>query len=786
MITAKTLKALEFDKILKAVSSHASLDESKEIILNLSPLETVEDVKLSVKKTEEAYKLLFTHNTNKVPYCASITDALTRAEKGSTLSMGELLEVASNLQSARIVKNNIKSITDNEIVYLREFANNLFEHQIFEKEITSKILSEDSMSDTASPRLASIRKRIRELNIKIRDKLNSYIRGSNKYLQDNVVTMRMNRYVIPVKSEYKGMVKGFVHDQSSSGSTVFIEPEQVIEYNNELKTAYIDESAEIYRILQELTTSVAGISKSLRWNNELLIEIDIAYAKADYALKTRSSLPKLNTNGIVNLKRARHPLIDDKKVIPVSVSLGKDYNFLLVTGPNTGGKTVTLKIVGLFTVMALSGLYIPCEEESEVAFFSQIFCDIGDEQSIEQSLSTFSSHMKNIVEFCENLSSTTLVLLDELGAGTDPDEGSALALAVIEKLLDNNAYGIITTHYSRLKEFAFTDKRIENASMDFDIKTLRPVYKLNIGIPGSSNAIEISRRLGLNESIAIRATELLSDNKVSFEKILKKAEETRQYAEKQADEIEKIRQDKINELEFIKKERESVSAEKEKITSLAKQQVKKIVSERLMEAEAIVSELEEIFRLAELEGGALINARTLRNKLADSKYLEEDLPLTPYELKGVDIAKLSIGDKVYVKSFNGEAVVNDINVKKGKVEVLFGSIKATVLASDVFNQTKPKKEKNSPKINKSVIREAPKTEINILGLTVDEGIIEVEKFIDSAIVNNIEEVRIVHGTGTGKLRNGIREYLKTNKCVSEFRQGRYGEGEAGVTVVKLK
>ncbi|MCQ2399105.1 MAG: endonuclease MutS2, partial [Clostridia bacterium] len=651
--------------------------------------------------------------------------------------------------------------------------------------ITSKILSEDTMADTASPRLSSIRKHIRELNVRIRDKLNSYIRGQNKFLQDNVVTMRMNRYVIPVKSEYKGMVKGFVHDQSSTGSTVFIEPEQVVEYNNELKTAEIEEKNEIYRILQELSVKVAGISKSLKWNNELLVDIDVAYAKASYAFETRSSKPVVNTVGKVNIKRGRHPLINPEKVIPVTVRLGDGYNFLLVTGPNTGGKTVTMKLVGLFTVMAMSGLYVPCDDESDISVFNDIFCDIGDEQSIEQSLSTFSSHMLNIIGFCNNLSPKSLVLLDELGAGTDPEEGSALALSIIETLLDSGSFGIITTHYSRLKEYAMGEPRIENASMDFDTKTLRPVYKLNIGIPGSSNAIEISRRLGLNEKIASRATELLSDNKISFENILKKAEETRQNAEKLSDELELLRAERIKEINEIKAEKEAVKTEKEKITAAAKQEVKRIVSERLIEAEAIVDELNEIFRVAELENGDLIKARTLRNRLADSKYLEGELPLTPYELHAVDVQKLAVGDMVYVKSLNEEAVVNDVNLKKGKVEVLLGNMKVIVKIDDIFNQNKVK-QAEKPQVKRLVERQSPKTEINILGKTVQEGIEEVEKFIDQAIVNNISEIRIVHGTGTGKLRKGIREYLKTNKRVAEYRQGTYGEGESGVTVVTLK
>jgi DNA mismatch repair protein MutS2 len=784
MISVKSLKALEFDKILNSVSSYAVLGETKNFIKSIVPETDFEKVKFNLKKTEEAFKLLFTHSATKVPFYEDISDALTRADKGAVLSMGELLEVASNLKSARIVKSNINSIDDSSIIYVRELSKNLFDSISFEKDITSKIISEDVMADSASPKLASIRKEIRHLNAKIREKLNSYIRGSNKFLQDNVVTMRMNRYVIPVKSEYKGMVKGFVHDQSSSGSTVFIEPEQVIEYNNDLKTALIDEQNEIYRILQELTMQVASISSALRYNNEILVDIDTVYAKATYAFYTKSTYPKVNTSGIIDIKKGRHPLINPDFVIPVSVRLGKDYNFLLVTGPNTGGKTVTLKLTGLFTVMAMSGLYIPCEDESEVSIFSEIFCDIGDEQSIEQSLSTFSSHMVNIIDFCNNLQFKPLVLLDELGAGTDPEEGSALALAVIEELLSKGAFGIITTHYSKLKEFALSDNRIENASMDFDTKTLRPVYKLNIGIPGSSNAIEISKRLGLSDKIANRAIELLSDNKVSFEKILKKAEETRQEAEKLAEELSLIKAERLKELEEIKKERESVKTEKEKITLHAKQEVKRIVSERLVEAEAIIENLQNIYNVLELENGELIKARTLKNKLADSKYLQEELPLTPYELKTVDINKLSIGDTVYVKSLNGEAVINEINKNKNKVEVLFGSIKVFVKFDDIFNAKKVKKEK--PTVKRNVVRSMPKLEINILGKTVLEGVDEVEKFIDQAVVNNIPEIRIIHGMGTGKLKKGIWDYLKTNKNVLEFRLGRYGEGESGVTIVTLK
>lgn len=786
MISEKTLKSLEFDKILKIVSGYAVLDSSKAAIENLKPTSDKREVTYLLKSTEEAFKLLYKYSLERVPYCVSVINAVSRAEKGATLNMRELLDIAALLSASRTVKASIESVSDESVENIKTLASGLFEYRILEKEITSKIVSEDTMADSASERLASIRKRIRDLNVKIRDKLNSYIRGSNKFMQDNVVTMRMNRYVIPVKAEYKGMVKGFVHDQSATGSTVFIEPEQVIEYNNDLKTAYIEESEEVYRILRELSGKVAGISNAIKYNEEILSDIDVFYAKATYAFETKATRPIVDFSGIISIKKARHPLINPEKVIPVTVTLGKEYKYLLVTGPNTGGKTVTLKLTGLMCLFAMCGLYIPCEEESEVSVFENIFCDVGDEQSIEQSLSTFSSHMVNIIDFCNNLTSSSLVLLDELGAGTDPEEGSALALAVIEKLLKSGSCGIVTTHYSRLKEYAMTEPLIENASMDFDIKTLRPVYKLNIGIPGNSNAIEISKRLGLPEDLAERATELLSKDKVSLDNVLKKAEESRQEAEKLSEELKVLKEEKEKELEGVKKELSSVKAEKEKITASARQEVKKIVSERLIEAEAIVSELNDIYKTCELENGELIRARTLKNKLADSKYLNEDIPLSKYELAPVDVKKLAVGDEVYVKSFNNTGIINGIKEKKGEVEVLFGNIKSTVKISDCFNAKKQAVQSEKPKVSRSVERSFPKAEINIIGKTVSEGVEEVEKFIDQAVVSNIPEIRIIHGMGTGKLKKGVWDYLKTNKNVFEYRLGRYGEGESGVTVVTLK
>ena len=478
MISSKTIKTLEFDKILASISSFAVLNRTKNFIKNYSPSSSFKEIVFLLNKTAEAYKLLYTHSVPGIYYFGDISSELDRVDKNGSLNNGELLKVAQNLKSSRILKSSIDSISDEQIVLLKEISNRLYFDLDFEKEITSKIISEEEVSDNASQGLYNIRKSIRSINAKIREKLNSYIHGGlNKYLQDAVITIRQDRYVLPVKTEYRSFVKGFIHDQSSSGATVFIEPEHIIEYNNDLKRALIEEQVEIKKILLDLSQKVSSISSYLRYNAENIIEIDESYAKAQYSFINKCTKPNVNQEGYVNIVRGRHPLIAKEKVVPVTVSLGKDYNFLLVTGPNTGGKTVTLKLVGLLTLMAMSGVFIPAYDDSSISIFNDVFCDIGDEQSIEQNLSTFSSHVTNLINILENVDNNSLVLIDEIGAGTDPEEGSALAIAIIEKLLSLNCFGIITTHYSRLKEFAMETGKILNASMEFNPQSLKPVYK---------------------------------------------------------------------------------------------------------------------------------------------------------------------------------------------------------------------------------------------------------------------------------------------------------------------
>lgn len=788
MIEQKTLKALEYDKILAEVSAFAVLERSKTEILSITPLTAFEEVENLLAKTDEAYKYLYTYSTGKVYYFDDITDELNRANVGSVLNNLELLKVNSNLKSARIIKNALNTVNDEKLFLLKEISNRLYLDVELENEISSKILSEDQISDNASPKLYSIRKSIANINAKIRAELSSYMRGGlSKYLQDAVVTMRQDRYVIPVKSEYRSFVKGFIHDQSASGATVFVEPEHVMELNNDLKKAHLDEKDEIFRILSELSTKVALISDYLRYNAENLVELDCSFARAEYSFKNKCSKPILNNSGRINIKRGRHPLINKDKVVPVSLELGEKYNFLLITGPNTGGKTVTLKLTGLLCAMAMSGLYIPADDDSEISVFNNIYCDIGDEQSIEQSLSTFSSHILNIKNIINNVNSNSLVLIDEIGAGTDPEEGSALALAIIKKLLLSNCFGIITTHYSRLKEFAITSEKLENASMEFDAKTLKPMYKLNIGIPGSSNAIEIAKTLGIEQNIIDNATALLSDKKVSFENVLKKAEESRRQADLLNVQLQQLKLERENELKEISLEKEKIIKEREKITTNAKHETKRIIADKLADAEEIIDELKKILKAVDLESKEIFRANELKNRLKNSKYLDLDFSDSPIELKKANINDLLVGNRVYVKSLGAYAKLLSLKQEKNEADVLIGDIKTKVKINDLFNSEKENSKDNKKvKIYKQTVNFVPKTEINVVGKKELEALNEVEFFIDQAIVNNLVEVKIIHGVGEGILLKSIRNYLKNNKNVDEFRRGKYGEGENGVTIVKLK
>ncbi len=782
----KTLNALEYDKILRIVAEFCVLRESAENIRAANPATDYETVKSKLSETEEAYELLYSGGVSGIEFYDDLGDALIRAPKGSTLGMGELLRVARLMKSSRLLYTSVTSAAT-DVPLIKSYCASIYVDKYLEDDITTKILSEDTMSDNASEKLSALRKNLKRLNEQIRDKLQSYIRGgSNKYLQDNVVTMRGDRYVIPVKSEYRNQVGGFIHDQSSTGSTVFIEPTAIFELNNALRTATFEEQAEVERILTDLSNKVGAIADRLTVNNEIVCRIDEIYARAVYAYKNKCVKPILTSDGSIVIKSGRHPLIDKNKVVPVSLSLGEKYNYLLITGPNTGGKTVTLKLTGLFCVMAMSGLFIPAAPGSKISVFNKIFCDVGDEQSIEQNLSTFSSHMKNIIKITENIDENSLVLIDEIGAGTDPDEGGAIARAVIEELINRNSKGIITTHYSVLKEYAYKEKRICNASMEFDPQTFKPLYRINIGLPGTSNAIEISKMLGLDEQIAKRATELVGAEKTNFENVLKEAEKTRRECQTLKTEIEELKVKEVETLAEIEKSREKLNAEKEKFYAQAKAESRRIVNDKLEEADDLINEIKILFDKEELTGGDLIKARTLRNQLENKKYALEDIEEKIVNYNPVDIKKLKPGDKVYYKNIEGVCTVGAVNEKKQEVEIFMGALRMKVPAKDLFFVSDKHLPTKTTVSLKRDLAPAATTELNVIGYNVSDALEEVGRFLDSAILSNLEEVKIIHGKGMKILSSAIHDYLRKNKQVVSFRFGKYGEGEHGVTFVKLK
>lgn len=768
----KSIEKLELNKILSQVAEYAALESGKALIKCCVPSADLTEVKRRLALTYECDKLLYTYGAGKIEQFAEMTDELKRAEKGSALSCGELLNAAALLRSARVAYESVERISDEEISLIRQFTARIYFDKNLEDDITDKILSPDAVSDFASDRLYTIRQRIKNLNERIRSKLSEYVSGKDaEYLQDGIVTIRNDRYVIPVKAEHKSRVRGFVHDRSKTGATFFIEPEYVLELNNELIALSIDEKEEVEAILRSLSKRLGAMSAQLQTDAEILAELDGLYARAEYCYSLKCVQPKINNRGYINIIKGRHPLIDKDKVVPVSVELGADYNFLLLSGANTGGKTVTLKMTGLFCLMAACGLFIPAAEGSAVAVFNGVFCDVGDSQSIEESLSTFSSHIVNVIDICNNADGKSLILIDELGGGTNPDEGQALAKAVVKHLLDCGAKGIVTTHFTPLKEFAYTVNGIENASMEFDSDTLKPLYSIKVGLPGASNALAISRRLGMSAEILKSAEGYLSEGARSFENVVRRAEESRIEAERRLAEISGMELEWREKLKKINAQIEELSKEKEKINRSARSESRRIVAERTEQAEE-----------------NLIAARTLKNKLQDVAYNEENERAQVTEYVQATAENLKIGQNVYIKPMDSRGQVVSFSPKKGEAEVSCGSLKMHVKISDISIIGEPVKTNKPDKIK--VVKNLPKTqpilEINVLGMTVPEALYEVDNFIDDAVTDNLEEIKVIHGVGTGKLKKAIAEHLKRHKNVESFRLGKYGEGETGVTFIKLK
>ena len=787
----KSIERLELNKVLDGCAEYACLEGTKKILGELMPVTDLSDAREALSRTGECLKLLFRYGLSGIQYFSDVEELLVRASKRSVLSCAELRQVNELLRSARMAYTSINSVDDDEIVKIKGDSANIYFDKNLEDDITEKIISDDEVWDHASAALYSIRSRIKSLNERIRSKLSEYVTGETaKYLQDGIVTMRGDRYVIPVKAEYRSRVKGLVHDRSQTGATFFVEPEYVLELNNELVALQIDEREEVERILKELSAAVGNMSERLKTDIRVLSELESYYARAQYCYANKCVQPQVNKRGYINIIKGRHPLIDREKVVPVSVELGGSYNFLLISGANTGGKTVTLKMCGLFCLMAACGMYIPAAEGSSVCIFDDIFCDVGDSQSIEESLSTFSSHITAVIDMCKRATQGSFVLIDELGGGTNPDEGQALAKAVVEHLLKIGCRGIVTTHFTPLKEFAYTVDGIENASMEFDASTLKPLYSIKIGLPGASNALAICRRLGMDDKILQRAVSFLSEGGKAFENIVRRAEDSRIEADKKLQEANELSAQLKTRLAEVNKKIDELERQREKLTANARAESRRIINERTAMAEELLDEMEGLFRKEELGQADLIKARTLKNKLKDAAYGEEraEEKLNEYEPATAD--NLHVGDNVYFATLESVGQVLSVNAGKGEAEVLCGSIKTRCKISTLqkVNISADRQNKREVRIRKSgdFAPSKPELEINLLGMTVPEALSEVDNFIDRAVLNNLEEIKVIHGVGTGKLREAISAHLRRHKNVSSFRLGKYGEGETGVTIITLK
>lgn len=780
----KTLKALEFNKILAEIASKASSVPAREAIMEIRPYNDQNYIEELLDEVAEADKIAFEYATNLSFAFDDIGAILDKAEVMSVLTMGELLRVSKMLRVAYSVKNSIAKVPDDSLTRIKRIAASVYTDKELEESIESAIISDTEMHDRASEELRSIRIRIRKTGEQIKSKLYTYITSPTyaKYLQDNIVTVRGDRYVIPVKAEWRSAIPGLVHDQSGSGQTLYIEPMAVVELNNTLKTYILEEQAEIERILRAFTLKVSVAATDIRDSFTKIIKLDTVFAKAYYANSVRAVKPQMNTDGIIEISRGRHPLINPKTVVPTDVNLGKNFDLLFITGPNTGGKTVALKLVGLLTAMAMSGIFVPCAE-AVLNIFDEVYCDIGDEQSIEQSLSTFSSHIANISGFIEKLNANSLVLLDELGAGTDPTEGAALAMSIAQYIKDRGAKAIITTHYNELKEYAVVTPRAENASMDFDPLTYSPTYRLIVGTPGVSNALLIAGKLGLPSEIVQRAKEGIAEGKLDFENVISSMEEARHNAMENEEKSKEMLKTAEKTLKEAERERDRLFIQREKLNENVRKETKRLVEEAMGEANEIISAMRAL--LDDPTEADLFKARKLKKSL--EKYIvNEDNEFMGFgeEADG----EISEGDAVLVKPLKAEGIVSKIDYRKNSAVVTLGKMNST-FKLDVLQKLKKAKKAEAPvpvHTARKLDNEAFSPELNLIGMTSVEARAELQKYLDKAILKGVNELRIIHGYGTGKLRETVRNYLKSCSFVDSYRDGVYGEGERGVTIVRLK
>lgn len=788
----KTLLKLEYNKIIELLTEHASSEIGKKRCRALTPMIDLEEINIAEEQTSAAFSRIVKKGRLSFSGCHSVEDSMMRLEIGATLGSGELLRICKLCEAANRAKSYGRHETvDEQADCLDAYFEQLSPLTPLTTEIRRCILSEDEISDDASSSLRHIRKSMNMINDKVHSTLNGLVNGSlRSYLQDTIITMRGDRYCIPVKAEYRSQVNGLIHDQSSTGSTLFIEPMAIVKLNNDLKELYAKEQEEIQVILARLSVETASFIEEIRTNYRILGELDFIFAKGGLALSMNASRPIFNTNGYIHIREGRHPLLNKKTVVPITVTLGGKFDLLIITGPNTGGKTVSLKTVGLFTLMGQAGLHIPALDRSELAVFENVYADIGDEQSIEQSLSTFSSHMTNIVSFLQEVNEHSLVLFDELGAGTDPTEGAALATAILSHLHDRGIRTMATTHYSELKVFALSTNGVENACCEFDIETLRPTYHLLIGVPGKSNAFAISSKLGLPDYIIESAKTHLSEQDESFEDLLTDLETSRRTIEKEQAEIAAYKR----EAELLKKElhkkQEKLEERKERIIKEANEKANAI----LREAKEVADETMKQFRKFGKENISVADMERERERLRQ-KISKTQSGITPSQTKPKKQHKASdfrLGESVKVHSLNLTGTVSSLPDAKGNLYVQMGILRSQVHMSDLeiieepmtitakqMHRTSTGKMKMSKSMNIS-------TEINLLGKTVDEAIAELDKYLDDAYLSHLNQVRIVHGKGTGALRAGVHNYLKRQKHVKSYRLGALGEGDAGVTIVEFK
>lgn len=790
----KALETLEYKKIIAQLKREMGSAASAKLADELTPLTSEKIIKEELRSTTEAVDLIVRKGPLPTGGLYDIREALLLAKKGGSLTMRQLLEVQNVLGISSEVVAFMHDDALPELKYIGEMVDLIVEFTALEKEISRCILTEDEMADNASPKLKDIRRSIHQQNQAIKNKLSRIITSSSNktYLQDTIVTMRDGRYVIPVKQEYRSFFPGMVHDQSKGGATLFIEPQGVVELNNKLRELEVEEQLEIARILAELSSRVAEHYREIRSNLELLIKLDFIMAKGKLSCKMHASEPKIDADGELRLISARHPLIEYKKAVPVDIRIGGDYRTLIITGPNTGGKTVSLKTAGLLVMMAQSGLHIPASHASTLPIFGEVFADIGDEQSIEQSLSTFSSHMKNIVSIIDKASYDSLVLVDELGAGTDPTEGAALAIAILERFYDSGALTMATTHYNELKKYALATSGVENAAMEFDVETLTPTYRLLIGVPGKSNAFEISKKLGLSESVIERASEHIKHGDMEFENVISSIEDDKRKAAADRLDAESMRAEIEEKLKKLEEKEKAISEKRADIISEAKREAREL----LRETKSAVKDVQKDLRRLQ-KSGAHTNLNTgalekSRRKINEAEDLVSEKVVKQVNSEPVSADTLKIGDRVKLLTIGQNGTILSLPDEKGNLMINIGALKVKARLQDLMliNEGKDRKPqaKSSSKYG-SLLRSKSSSvsaSINVKGKNLEDALADVEKYLDDVYMAGLDMVSIIHGRGGGILKDGIRQMLKRKKYVDSYGAASYNDGGEGVTIVRMK